>query len=261
LAANSAEDGTIPLAPACCGQGGQGRQGRGLSSQVEIRENLERVRERVARATERSGRRPQDVKLIAISKTFPPERIREAYDAGQRDFGENRVQEAQAKRPALAGLDCAWHLVGHLQTNKAKPAHELFQWLHSLDSARLADKLHQAAPAADKPRLKVLIEVNLGDEAAKSGVKEAEIAALAEEVRRLASLELVGLMTVPPFLDDPDQVRPYFRRLRELAERLRAVGFPELTELSMGMSHDFEVAIEEGATMVRIGTAIFGARG
>lgn len=226
---------------------------------MEIRDNLERVRERVARAAERSGRQAEDVRLIAISKTFPPERIREAYEAGVRDFGENRVQEAEAKRPALAGLDCTWHLVGHLQTNKAKPARELFHWIHSLDSARLAQKLHSASPP-DSARLKVLIEVNLGGEAAKSGVKEEEIAALAEEVRRLASLELVGLMTIPPFLDDPEQVRPYFRRLRELAEKLRAAGFAELGELSMGMSHDFEVAIEEGATMVRIGTAIFGQR-
>jgi PLP dependent protein len=227
---------------------------------VEIRANLERVRERVARAAERSGRRAQDVRLIAISKTVPPERIRDAYEAGLREFGENRVQEADAKRPALTDLDCAWHLVGHLQTNKAKPARELFQWLHSLDSARLAQKLHSAA-LRDTARLKVLIEVNLGGEAAKSGVKEEEVAALAEEVRRLSSLALAGLMTIPPFLDDPDQIRPYFRRLRELGEKLRAVGFGENMELSMGMSHDFEVAIEEGATLVRIGTAIFGPRG
>jgi PLP dependent protein len=232
---------------------------RALASSAEIRANLECVRERVTRAAERSGRGARDVRLIAISKTFPPEPIREAYQAGVRDFGENRVQEAEAKRPALADLDCTWHLVGHLQTNKARLARELFHWLHSLDSARLAQKLHSAT-LQGAARLKVLIEVNLGGEAAKSGVKEEEVAALAEEVRRLPTLELAGLMTIPPYLDDPEQVRPCFRRLRELAEKLRTSGFAELVELSMGMSHDFEVAIEEGATMVRIGTAIFGQR-
>ncbi len=223
-----------------------------------IRENIEHVRERMARAATRVGRRPEGVKLVAVSKTFPPERIREAYEAGLRDFGENRVQEAQAKRPALADLDCTWHLVGHLQTNKAKPARELFRWLHSLDSARLADKLDQSAGVC--ARLAVLIEVNLGGEASKSGAAEQEVAALAEHVRSLHNLELKGLMTIPPFFEDPEKVRPFFRRLRELSERLRAAGFRELAELSMGMSHDFEVAIEEGATIVRVGTALFGER-
>ena len=223
-----------------------------------IRENIEHVRERMARAATRVGRRPEDVKLVAVSKTFPPERIREAYEAGLRDFGENRVQEAQAKRPALADLDCTWHLVGHLQTNKAKPARELFRWLHSLDSARLADKLDQSAGVC--ARLAVLIEVNLGGEASKSGAAEQEVAALAEHVRSLHNLELKGLMTIPPFYEDAEQVRPFFRRLRELSERLRAAGFTQLAELSMGMSHDFEVAIEEGATIIRVGTALFGER-
>jgi len=225
---------------------------------MDIRENIERVRERMARAAARAGRRPEDVKLVAVSKTFPPERIRQAYEAGLRDFGENRIQEAQAKRPALADLDCTWHLVGHLQTNKAKPARELFRWLHSLDSARLADKLDQSAGVG--ARLAVLIEVNLGGEASKSGAAEQEVAALAERVRPLPNLELKGLMTIPPFFEDPEKVRPFFRRLRELSERLRAAGFTELAELSMGMSHDFEVAIEEGATIVRVGTALFGER-
>jgi len=225
---------------------------------MDIRENIERVRERMARAATRVGRRPEDVKLVAVSKTFPPERIREAYEAGLRDFGENRVQEAQAKRPALADLDCTWHLVGHLQTNKAKPARELFRWLHSLDSARLADKLDQSAGVC--ARLAVLIEVNLGGEASKSGAAEQEVAALAEHVRSLHNLELKGLMTIPPFYEDAEQVRPFFRRLRELSERLRAAGFTQLAELSMGMSHDFEVAIEERATVIRVGTALFGER-
>ncbi|MFB3922804.1 MAG: YggS family pyridoxal phosphate-dependent enzyme [Terriglobia bacterium] len=226
-----------------------------------IRENIERVRGRMAAACHRSGRRPEDVKLIAISKTFPAERIREAYEAGLRDFGENRVQEAEAKRPALADLTVTWHLVGHLQTNKAKAARELFHWIHSVDSPRLAEKLDNSATCSGE-RLPVLLEVNLGEEASKSGVREMEVMHLAEEVSRLATVEIRGLMVIPPFFEDPEQARPYFRRLRELAGKLEAGDFPgvSMRELSMGMSHDFEVAIEEGATMVRVGTAIFGVR-
>lgn len=226
-----------------------------------IKGNIERVRERICAACRRSGRQPQDVKLIAISKTFPAERIREAYEAGLRDFGENRVQEAEAKRPALADLTITWHLVGHLQTNKAKSARDLFHWIHSVDSLRLAEKLNKAA-ACSGERLPVLVEVNLGGELSKSGVRETEVLPLAEQVSRLATLEIRGLMVIPPFSEDAEQSRPHFRRLRELARKLEAAGLPGVSmhELSMGMSHDFEVAIEEGATMVRIGTAIFGER-
>ena len=228
---------------------------------MSIKDNIARVQERIAAACQRRGRRPEDVKLVAISKTVPPERIREAYEAGLRDFGENRVQEAKAKRPPLADLAVTWHLVGHLQTNKAKAARELFHWVQSLDSVRLAEKLHQAA-AASGERLPVLIEVNLGEEASKTGVRATEILPLAEEVSRLNTLELRGLMVIPPFFEDPEQVRPYFRRLRELAKEIDTKNLPRVAmqELSMGMSHDFEVAIEEGATMVRVGTAIFGER-
>lgn len=223
--------------------------------------NIERIHERIAGACQRSGRRLEHVKLIAISKTFPAERIREAYEAGLRDFGENRVQEADAKRPALADLTITWHLVGHLQTNKAKSARELFHWIHSIDSFRLAEKLDRAAVCSGD-RFPVLLEVNLGEELSKSGVRETEIVLLAEQVSRLANLEIRGLMVIPPFSEEAEQSRPYFRRLRALAHKLEAAGLPgvSMQELSMGMSHDFEVAIEEGATMVRVGTAIFGER-
>ena len=226
-----------------------------------IKENITQVQERIAAACRRSARQPEDVKLLAISKTFPPESIREAYEAGLRDFGENRVQEAKAKRPALSDLSITWHLVGHLQTNKAKAARELFHWVHSVDSFRLAQKLDQAT-ASGGGRLPLLLEVNLGGEESKAGVGEAEIIQLAEKVSQLATLEVRGLMVIPPFIADPEEVRPYFRRLRELAQTIDSRNFANVSmqELSMGMSHDFEVAIEEGATIVRVGTAIFGAR-
>jgi hypothetical protein len=228
---------------------------------MAIKENVAQVRERIAAASRRSGRAPDVVKLVAISKTFPPESVRAAYEAGLRDFGENRVQEAACKRPALSDLSITWHLVGHLQTNKAKPARDLFQWVHSVDSLRLAQKLDQAA-APGCGRLPVLLEVNLGGEESKAGVGESEIVQLAEQMNQLATLEVRGLMVIPPFFDDPEQVRPYFRRLRELAREIDARNIPHVSmrELSMGMSHDFEVAIEEGATIIRVGTAIFGPR-
>jgi hypothetical protein len=229
---------------------------------VDIKENVARAQERIASACRRCGRRPEDVKLLAISKTFPPECIRAAYEAGLRDFGENRVQEAQAKRPALSDLNITWHLVGHLQTNKARAARELFHWVHSVDSFRLAQKLDQATDPG-VGRLPVLLEVNLGGEESKAGVGEAGIIPLAEQVSQLGALELRGLMVIPPFFDDAEQVRPYFRRLRALAREIEARNIPNVSsrELSMGMSHDFEVAIEEGSTIIRVGTAIFGARG
>lgn len=227
----------------------------------EIADNVARVQERIAAACRRAGRAPESVRLIAISKTVPAERIREAYEAGLRDFGENRIQEAAAKRPALADLTATWHLVGHLQSNKAKPARELFHWMHSLDSARLAERLNNVA-ACSGDKLSALIEVNLGGEESKSGIREDEVLAFAEALCAFETLEVRGLMAVPPFLENPEQTRPYFRRLRELAEEISKRSLPGVVmkELSMGMSHDFEVAIEEGATMVRVGTAIFGAR-
>jgi pyridoxal phosphate enzyme (YggS family) len=236
-----------------------------------IAANIERARERMAMAAERAGRRAEDVTLVAISKMFPAAAIRDAYAAGVRHFGENRVQEWEAKQPHVADFDATWHLVGHLQSNKAKRAAGLFHAVDSVDSLALAQKLDAAAeagaPAAWPPaggtaprRVAILLEVRLAPEESKSGIEEAGLPALAEAVLVLPHLELRGLMTVPPFLDDSELVRPYFRKLRGLRDELsRRIGRP-LPELSMGMSHDFEVAIEEGATQVRLGTAIFGAR-
>lgn len=228
---------------------------------ANISENIACVEERIAAACRRSGRRREDVKLVAISKTQPAEAIRAAFAAGLRDFGENRVQEAQAKLPALADLHATWHLVGHLQTNKVRAAREIFHWVHSIDSLRLATKLAQATPPGGA-RLAVLIEVNLGEEAAKAGVRAAEVEELAEQIGRIETFELRGLMVIPPFLASPEEVRPYFRQLWDLAQVIEAQHVPNVSmqELSMGMSHDFEVAIEEGSTIVRVGTAIFGER-
>lgn len=227
-----------------------------------LEDNIARVRERIAAACHRAGRAPQDVKLVAVSKTVPPALIRRAYDAGLREFGENRVQEAAAKRPALSDLTAVWHLVGHLQTNKAKTARELFHWVHSVDSIRLAQKLDRAA-LCQGDRLPVLIEVRLGDEPTKAGVEQSDVLRLVEQVSALGTLELRGLMVLPPYFDDPERVRPFFRHLHELSRTVESVGIPHgsMQELSMGMSQDFEVAIEEGATIIRVGTAIFGARG
>jgi hypothetical protein len=232
-----------------------------METAANIRENVARVEERLVAACRRSGRRREDVRLVAIAKTHPPELIRAAFDAGLRDFGENRVQEAKAKRPGLADLTATWHLVGHLQTNKARAARELFHWVHSVDSLRLAEKLAEATPLGGE-RLVVLIEVNLGEEASKAGVSASEALELAERMGQVRMLELRGLMVIPPFLPHPEAVRPYFRQLRTLAQEIAARNLPNVSmrELSMGMSHDFEVAVEEGATIVRVGTAIFGAR-
>lgn len=229
------------------------------SGSAIIRENIERVHECIAVACARAGRQEGDVRLIAVSKTFPAESIRAAYEAGLRDFGENRVQEAEAKQPALQDLDITWHLIGHLQSNKAARACELFEWVHSVDASHLAQKLDRAAAAAGK-RLPILLEINVGGEESKSGVADSVALDLAVAIKELPNLDLRGLMAIPPLFDDPEQARPYFRHLRDLAEKLRGAGAADMTELSMGMSHDFEIAIEEGATMIRVGTAIFGER-
>lgn len=219
------------------------------------------MKERIAVACARAGRRDGDVRLIAVSKTVAPERIREAREAGLREFGENRVQEAAAKIEQLAGLDLRWHLIGHLQSNKARRAASLFGWIHSVDSIELAAKLN-AAVGEHENRLPVLLQVNLGGESAKSGVEETNAVHAAQEISGFPRLELRGLMLIPPYREDPEDSRPFFRRLRTLAKEIHAAGMPAASvhELSMGMSHDFEVAIEEGATMIRVGTAIFGGR-
>jgi len=228
---------------------------------MSIAENVVRVRERIRLAASSAGRDPDAITLMGVSKTFPAEAIREAYDAGIRVFGENRVQEFAGKENALRGLtDARWHLIGHLQSNKAAKAAELFHAVDSVDSVKLAQKLNEAAHAAGKT-LRVLIEINVGGEAAKSGISSdsEELYRLLAEAPRLANLELRGLMTVHP-IRRSSGARPYFRKLRELREQIAGRGLPRvcMDELSMGMSHDFEVAIEEGSTCVRVERRFLG---
>jgi len=231
---------------------------------VSISENIARLQEQIAAAAKRAGRQSPDIAVMAVTKTHPAEKIREAYEAGLRLFGENRVQEFAGKATALADLAGAeWHMIGHLQTNKAGKAVELFGAVDSVDSVKLAEKLNAAAQSNGK-KLGVLIEINVGGEEAKSGVPpdSPELEALLLAAPRLEALLFRGLMTVPPFTDDPEGARPYFRRLRELRDTIaaRKLAAMNLEVLSMGMSHDFGVALEEGSTCVRLGTAIFGAR-
>jgi PLP dependent protein len=231
---------------------------------MSITENLARVQQRIAAAALRSRRKAEEITLLAVSKTFPPEQIRAAYDAGLRAFGENRVQEFSGKIAALSDLrDAEWHMIGHLQTNKAAQAAGLFSHIDCVDSVRLAHKLNSAAIDLGK-KVPVLIEINIGAEAAKSGVppNSAELENLMNAAPELTSLDFRGLMTVPPFSDDPERSRFYFRKMCELFHRIAARRLPavEMVTLSMGMSHDYEIAIEEGATCIRIGTAIFGER-
>jgi PLP dependent protein len=231
---------------------------------MSIAEDIAAVRERLTAAARRAGRSPEEIALMAVSKTQPPERIREAYNAGQRLFGENRVQEFAGKSGALADLhDAEWHLIGHLQTNKAAKTVELFRAVDSVDSLKLPEKLDAAARKLGG-KLEVLVEINVCGEAAKSGAAP-DSPALEElllAAPRLEALVFRGLMTVPPFTDDPQGARLYFRKLRELRDTIAARKLPAIAmdQLSMGMSHDFEVAIEEGSTCVRVGTAIFGER-
>jgi len=222
-----------------------------------IKENYLKVIERIEKAAFRAKRDPKDVKLVAVSKTVEPLRIKEAIDAGVKILGENYVQEAQKKIEEI-GKDVSWHFIGHLQTNKAKYAVKLFEMIHSLDSLPLAFELNRRAEKEGKI-IKVMIEVNLSGEETKFGTEEEKVLELAQKIFELKNLELIGLMTMPPYFEEPERSRPYFIRLRELKERIVREGIP-INELSMGMSNDFEVAIEEGATFVRIGTAIFGPR-
>src|ERR1700722_15783673 len=224
-----------------------------------IASNLAEIRERIARSAARAGRAAEDITLVAVSKTFPPEAIRSAFELGLRHFGENRVQERESKQAAVADLDATWHLIGHLQSNKARRAANLFDRVDSVDSVALAQKL-DAAAASEAKRLKGLIEGHLGGEETKRGVPEADLPSLAESVARLPHLELLGLMAIPPYFEEPEKVRPYFQRLRALRDQVGTQIKMPLSVLSMGMSHDFEIAIEEGATEVRVGTALFGER-
>jgi PLP dependent protein len=229
---------------------------------VSIAENLAAVRSRIAQAAARAGRQPSDVTLIAVSKTFDPSYVREAWEAGQRDFGENKVQEAEAKIGAtgeLAGI--RWHLIGHLQSNKAKKAAGAFASIHSVDSIALLHRLDTAA-AEHGSTPNVLVQADLADEATKFGAGEAEVESIARAAIEARAVRLVGLMLIPPWNENQEETRPWFIRLRRLRDDLASRGIPAeaLQHLSMGMSHDFEAAVEEGATMVRIGTAIFGRR-
>src|SRR6266404_1178413 len=226
----------------------------------QIRERLARVREQVAEAAQRAGRNAKDVTLIAVSKTFGPATVQQAVDAGARELGENRVQEGIAKAPQISG-DVRWHLIGHLQSNKARQAVETLGVIHTIDRIELVERLDRIGGELNR-RPDVLIQVDLAHEPTKSGADENELAPIIEALDQAQHLELKGLMVLPPFFDSPEQTRPSYRKLREVLENMNGSRTPErkLTELSMGMSHDFEVAIEEGATMVRVGTAIFGSR-
>ncbi len=231
---------------------------------MSISANLYAIHDRISRSANRAGRNADDVALMAVTKTIPPGRLVEAYEAGQRMFGENRVQEFSEKVGALASLrDARFHMIGHLQSNKAMKAAEVFHGIDSLDSAKLAERLNTAAKKVGKT-LDALIEINVGGEEAKSGIApdSPELENILASAPQWPQLRIRGLMTVPPFTDDPEGARPYFRQLRELRDRLAARNLPaiKLDVLSMGMSHDFEVAVEEGSTCVRIGTAIFGTR-
>jgi PLP dependent protein len=231
---------------------------------MSVADNITAIRERIARAAAKVGRSADTIALMAVSKTVEPERIKEAYAAGLRIFGENRVQEFEGKSAGLSELkDAEWHLIGHLQSNKAKKAAELFCAVDSVDSLRLAEKLNQAAAEANK-KLEVLIEIKVGEEESKAGIPldSPELESLLRAAPQLANLQIRGLMTVPPLTEDPEGARPYFRLLRDLRDTIAARKLPkvEMDVLSMGMSHDFEIAIQEGSTCVRVGSAIFGER-
>jgi pyridoxal phosphate enzyme (YggS family) len=226
----------------------------GMSS---VKENLLKVRERIERAAQKAGRDPKEIKLVAVSKTVEVDRIKEAIEAGVSILGENYVQEAQEKIEAL-GKSVSWHFIGHLQSNKAKYAVRLFDVIHSIDSIPLAEELNRRVEQPDRV-IRVMIEVNLSKEATKFGTDEERVLNLARRIQNLDHLSLEGLMTMPPYFDSPEMSRPYYVALRELKDRMVKEGIP-LKELSMGMSNDFEIAVEEGATYVRVGTAIFGPR-
>ena len=223
-----------------------------------ITENLEAVRGQIAAACARAGRAAEAVRLLAVSKTYGPEAVRAAAAAGQRLFGENRVQEAAAKIPECPG-NLEWHLIGHLQSNKAGAAARLFDWVHSVDSAKLLEVLDREAGEAGRT-LQILIQVNVSGERSKSGLAPEAVPDVLALGNRLRNVQVCGLMTIPPLAEDPEKARPYFRKLRELRDAWAAKLGMDLPELSMGMTHDLAVAIEEGATFVRVGTGIFGAR-
>jgi pyridoxal phosphate enzyme (YggS family) len=233
-----------------------------INEASRLSDRIARVRERITIAAQRADRSVTEITLVAVSKTHPAEAIQTAISEGLTDFGENRVQEAEEKIPIVGRDTAKWHLIGHLQSNKARRAVELFDVIHSVDSAGLASRLNRVCEELNRESLAVLVQVDLGHESTKTGVDEAELGEVLDAIKKCQHLQLQGLMTLPPFFDEAERVRPYFRRLRELRDELQAQGvFGDKTgALSMGMTHDFEIAIEEGATMVRVGTAIFGER-
>jgi pyridoxal phosphate enzyme (YggS family) len=229
---------------------------------TSIRENLQQVQERIFAAARRAGRSVEEITLIGVSKTHPAEAIREAYEAGLRHFGENRVQEREGKQAGIQRLNATWHLIGHLQSNKAARAAKLFHAIDSVDDFSLAQRLDRArGESGVTEKMRVLVEVHIAEEETKTGASVKDLSTLAEKIVALPMLELAGLMCIPPFAENPEDTRPHFRRLRELRDELAKQLGRGLPVLSMGMSHDFEVAIEEGATEVRVGTALFGTRG
>lgn len=229
---------------------------------IDLRRRLQEVRSRIDAAAQSSKRAPGEIKLLVVSKSQPAELIKCAIEAGVKDLGENRVQEAEEKIAEVGRRAARWHLIGHLQSNKARRAVTLFDFVHSLDSVELAQRLDRMCLEEERPQLPVLIQMNLAGEASKSGIDEPQLPELVETVTRCSHLSLMGLMTVPPFYEDAERVRPFFRTLRELRDELNSqrVFAAGQGELSMGMTNDFPIAIEEGATIVRIGTAIFGER-
>jgi hypothetical protein len=223
-----------------------------------MEQNLSAVKERIVAAAGRAHRNPDATKIVAVTKAIAPERVEEALAAGLTVFGENKLQEARAKIPLVSNR-AHWHMIGHLQTNKARDAVALFELIHSVDSVKLAGELDKCAGRTGKTQ-PILLEVNVSGEASKSGLKPEDLAAAIEQINALPRIEIRGLMTMAPFAEDAEKARPHFRRLRELRDEMENRFGMRLPELSMGMSHDFEAAVEEGATMVRIGTAIFGER-
>lgn len=220
-----------------------------------LAERLAETRAQIARAAEKANREPQEIKLVAVSKTHPPEIVGEAIAAGAHVFGENKVQEAEGKIAAIGRENAEWHLIGHLQSNKARKAVRLFHVIHTLDSVELAERLERICEEEERAELSVFVQVDLAKEATKNGIEEKDLPELVAFLRGAKRLKFDGLMIVPPYFEDLEKVRPFFRRLRELRDEVCPGG-----ALSMGMSHDFPVAIQEGATIIRIGTAIFGER-
>ncbi|MDP2644609.1 MAG: YggS family pyridoxal phosphate-dependent enzyme [Desulfobacterales bacterium] len=226
-----------------------------------IADNLDKLRSRIRKAVQACGRNPETVRLVAVSKTFPAETVREAIAAGQNVFGENYIQEAVKKTAILSSLPVSWHFIGHLQTNKAGHAVRIFDLIHSVDSIHLGEELNRQAKKISKVQ-KILIQVNTGQEDTKSGVCADDVPGLINELKRFENISIQGLMTLPPFFDDPQRAYPYFSALHELSDQIRRENphRVEMKELSMGMTGDFEVAIKAGATLLRVGTAVFGKR-